>query len=291
MPPLEEIADSDLPMAPQPPVIPELSSVPEPAVKPVYGGRVLPANNNQHLIVADNVRSPETSSTRPTGVVLEDVEDVGNVDNVDNVDKLVQIVQLVQKVRTDADFAQLLVSARQAEEELMKEKQFQKAQQIADVVYASCARLADKSYRAEAYQHKEIVSRRTAWWNSARAAEAKMQSNGSVSPAEALIVARWKIEVENDWETGLKYLAFSDNEQVQLAVKRDLAANPEDVRHCLVVANDWWNLAQDPVPMQKQYKQRASMWYAKALPSIADKQIRTLVEKRISMVDQGVSKH
>ena len=86
-------------------------------------------------------------------------------------------------------------------------------------------------------------------------------------------------------------MGLSENEQIQLAVKRDRAADPENVRHCLVVANDWWNLAQDPVPMQKQYRQRASMWYAKALPSIADKQIRTLVEKRISMVDQGYPKH
>ena len=303
LPPLEEIAVSDPPEAPQPPVIPELA-----ADSDVTRGTGI-TRHQTTLDNADNVRSPETLpaeklreasnewrenasvtqnplatrnsqlATRPNGVVLEDV------------DKLDQFVQMGQKARTDEDFAQLLVSARLAEEELMKEKQFQKAQQIADVVYASCARLADKSYRAAAYQHKEIVSRRAAWWDAARVAEAKMQSNGSVSPLEATIVARWKIEVEDDWETGLKYLAFSDNEQIQLAVKRDLAANPENVRHCLVVANDWWNLSQDPVPMQKQYRQRASMWYSKALPSIADKQIRTLVEKRISMVDQGFVKH
>ncbi|MBR5709218.1 MAG: hypothetical protein IKX40_00505 [Thermoguttaceae bacterium] len=291
LPPLEEVADSGPPEAPQPPVIPELASVDEPVVTH-DGGRVLPAEKlreasnewRENASVTQNPLATRNSqlATRPYGVVLEDV---------DKVDKLDQFVQMGQKARTDEDFAQLLVSARQAEEELMKEKQFPKAQQIADVVYAACARLADKSYRAEAYQHKEIVSRRAAWWDAARAAEAKMQSNGSVTPAEANIVARWKIEVENDWETGLKYLAFSDNEQIQLAVKRDLAANPENVRHCLVVANDWWNLSQDPVPMQKQYRQRASMWYSKALPSIADKQIRTLVEKRISIVDQGYPKH
>ena len=280
LPPLEDVAEFDPPEAPQPPVIPELASVPEPAAN--LGNRELGIGNSNSPAANLNTTPHSllpTPSTRPNGVVLEDV------------DKLDQFVQMGQKARTDEDFAQLLVSARQTEEELMKEKQFQKAQQIADVVYASCARLADKSFRAEAYQHKEIVSRRAAWWDAARAAESKMQSNGSVSPIEANIVARWKIEVENDWETGLKYLAFSDNEQIQLVVKRDLAAEPENVRHCLVVANDWWNLSQEPVPMQKQYRQRASMWYSKALPSIADKQIRTLVEKRISMVDQGFVKH
>ncbi len=294
LPPLEEIADSDPPEAPQPPVIPELASVPEPAV--THQPQIIPEFTATSVTPADPpvpvVETPvlaETPATMPPKAPALDVTSTGVV--LEDVDKLDQFVQLGQKARTDADFAQLLVSARQTEEELMKEKQFQKAQQIADVVYASCARFADKTYRAEAYQHKEIVSRRAAWWDSARAAEAKMQSNGNVSPLEANIVARWKIEVENDWETGLKYLAFSDNEQIQLAVKRDLAANPENVRHCLVVANDWWNLSQEPVPMQKQYRQRASMWYSKALPSIADKQIRTLVEKRISMVDQGFSKN
>ena len=271
LPPLEEIASLAPSPAPQPPAIlaPQPITPRQPQVIPEFTPTsVTPA------VPASTITS--------TGVVLEDV---------DKGDKLVQIVQLGQKARTDADFAQLLVSARQAEEELMKEKLFAKAQQIADVVYASCARFADKSYRAEAYQHKENVSRRSAWWDSARAAEAKMTSNGSVTPAEANVVARWKIEVEDDWETGLKYLAMSENEQIQLAVKRDRAADPENVRHCLIVANDWWNLSQDPVPMQKQYRQRASMWYAKALPSIADKQIRTLVEKRISMAEQGYSKH
>lgn len=272
LPPIEEIASSNPPAAPQPPVIPELASVPEP-VEPLQ-----PQTIPEFTATSAPPETPSPNVTS-TGVALEDV------------DKLDQFVQMGQTARTDADFAQLLSSARQTEEALMKEKQFQKAQQIADVVYDSCARFADKSYRAEAYQHKEIVSRRAAWWDSARAAEAKMQSTGSVSPAEANIVARWEIEIENDWETGLKYLALSENEQIQLAVKRDRAADPENVRHCLVVANDWWNLAQDPVPMQKQFRQRAGMWYAKALPSIADKQVRTLVEKRISMVDQGFSKH
>ncbi|MBR5161637.1 MAG: hypothetical protein IKW80_08415, partial [Thermoguttaceae bacterium] len=197
LPPLEEIASSAPSAAPQPPTIPALSSAPQPITP------------RQPQVIPEFTPTSVTPVTPPTaitstGVVLEDV---------DKGDKLVQIVQQGQKARTDADFAQLLVSARQAEEELMKEKLFAKAQQIADVVYASCARFADKSYRAEAYQHKEIVSRRSAWWDSARAAEAKMASNGSVTPAEANIVARWKIEVEDDWETGLKYLGLSENEQ------------------------------------------------------------------------------
>lgn len=218
------------------------------------------------------------SDTPTTNVVLEDV------------DKVEYFVQLGQKARTDADFAQLLLYASQAEDDLMKERAFSKAQQIADVVYESCARIADKTYRSEAFRQKEFVAKRSRLWEYVSAAEAKMASEGTVSSSEANIVARWKIEIENDWQSGLKYLILSDNEQVRNAARNELAANPEDVRSVLTVANSWWNLSQDPIPMQQRFRERACTWYAKALPFISDKQIRILVEKRISMSEAGYPK-
>ena len=258
----EKLDDAEPPVAPEPPVIPELSATPDTPVAPEP-----PA--------IPEIPTAEPSA-RPSGFALEDV------------DMLDQFVQMGQKARTDADFAQLLFSAQQAENKLMNEKDFQKAQQIADVVYSSCARSADKAYRAEAYRLKDLVSKRAAWWESVRLAQEKMDANGTVSPTDALLVARWKIEIENDWEIGLKYLALSENEQIRAAAENEIAVNQDDVRSILTVANSWWNLAQDPVPMQKQFRAHASQWYAKALPSIADKQVRTLIEKRIEIAERSV---
>ena len=276
LPPLDEVAGAELPIAPEPPMIPEL----------LEGSRQEAADNAEFGIRNSELRkrsSEDNSAFRipnselKSGIVLEDV---------DEVDKLVQFVQMGQKAHTDADFTQLIFSARQAEEDLMKEKMFQKAQQIADVVYAACARCADKTYRSEALRQKEFVSKRSRLWEYVSSAESKMASEGTVSSSEANIVARWKIEIENDWQAGLNYLLLSDNEQVRNAAKNEIDANPADVRNVLTVANSWWNLSQDPIPMQQRFRERASAWYAKALPFISDKQIRILVEKRISMAER-----
>ena len=270
LPPLDEVAGAELPIAPEPPMIPELL---EGSRQEVVGSSNSPAANSTSLAT----RNSSKLATPSNGIVLEDV---------DEVDKLVQFVQMGQKAHTDADFAQLIFSARQAEEDLMKEKMFQKAQQIADVVYAACARCADKTYRSEALRQKEFVSKRSRLWEYVSSAESKMASEGTVSSSEANIVARWKIEIENDWQAGLNYLLLSDNEQVRNAAKNEIDANPADVRNVLTVANSWWNLSQDPIPMQQRFRERASAWYAKALPFISDKQIRILVEKRISMAER-----
>lgn len=266
LPPLEEQASVEPPIAPEPPSIPELSIASEQvSVKDVSQVEAGSAKGGSFGGV--------TSSTRLSGNVQVDY-----------------FIQLGQKARTDADFAQLLFYARQAEDDLMKERAFFKAQQIADVVYESCARCADKTYRSEAFRQQDLVSKRSRLWEYVSAAEAKMASEGTVSPAEANIVARWKIEIENDWQTGLKYLSLSDNEQVRNAAKNEIAANPADVRSILTVANGWWNLSQDPVSMQRNFREHACTWYAKALPFISDKQIRILVEKRISMAESGYPK-
>ena len=294
LPPLDEVAGAEPPIAPEPPMIPELlegsrqeavgSSNSTPlATRTDRVGSQLEAGSAETGSFGD-----KTSSTRPYGSVPQLATPSNGIvlEDVDEVDKLVQFVQMGQKAHTDADFAQLIFSARQAEEDLMKEKMFQKAQQIADVVYAACARCADKTYRSEALRQKEFVSKRSRLWEYVSSAEAKMASEGTVSSSEANIVARWKIEIENDWQAGLNYLLLSDNEQVRNAAKNEIDANPADVRNVLTVANSWWNLSQDPIPMQQRFRERASAWYAKALPFISDKQIRILVEKRISMAER-----
>ncbi len=299
LPPLGELETSASPTAPTPPVIPELSAATEAPLAPVPPAIPELASVPEAPSVASSapiakkpvIIEPPTVEPSDVTVVTQANPPLSSGVVLEDVDMLEQFVQLGQKARSNADFAQLISSARQAEADLIKKKEFYKAQQIADVVYESCARSADKTCRAEAYRYKEFFSKRSAWWESVRLAQKKMEANETVSSAEANLGARWCIEIENDWENGLKFLALSDNEQVRNAAQNEISVNQEDVRSVLIVANNWWNLAQDPIPMQKQFREHASKWYAKALPSIADKQIRTLIEKRIAIAEQGFSKH
>lgn len=80
------------------------------------------------------------------------------------------------------------------------------------------------------------------------------------------IVGRWQCLLQGRWSEGLPMLVLGDDQPLRDLAKRDLQS-PEDAPEQLAVADAWWDVAEQCDSwFGPNARQRAGLWYARALP-------------------------
>ncbi len=288
------IVDNPVPEPPQPvftgtpiaPVSPEADDFEIPVLPGVENTTHNKRAATDNALEIPTIEMPDELPTATNAAVKS-----GNNSNsaivLEDVDRYDAILQLTKNAQTEGQFLQLLASSKLYEQSLMKEKAFDKAEEVAQLVYNACFRsAAGKQFRADALRQKEYITQTSKRWATVREALTKIDASGSRPSPFADIVAQWEIEIENNWTTAIQYLTLSQDERIRDAANKELVADATDVRSCLDVANKWWNVSVNSATLQNLYRAHACEWYAKVLPSVSDKQVRTLIEKRIAIAQQ-----
>ena len=194
------------------------------------------------------------------------------------------ITQCAGVISKPEEAAGLLTAAAQAENILVEQRDFQNALIIAEAVYKTCSQSALRQSRGEALRQLDSVKKFGNRWSLVQQSYAAFSQ--SAQPDESAdIIATWKFEVEKDWSAALPYLTRSLNERIRAAAQKETSADASNAENCKEIADMWWNIAQEPIQLQKYYKSHAGEWYKRALPSVTDKQTKTLIESRLAQIE------
>lgn len=96
-------------------------------------------------------------------------------------------------------------------------------------------------------------------------ATAKLESSPTDLEAN-LVVGRYRCFYKGEWQTGLPMLALGDDEQLKSLAVQELA----DEKNALAIGDAWWDYSEKVTgKAQSASRNRASQWYAQALPGLS----------------------
>jgi len=103
-----------------------------------------------------------------------------------------------------------------------------------------------------------------------------------------LEVGEFYCMVEDDWAKGLLFLTRAGKSALASAAELDLRS-PKQPQEQVAVGDAWWEAAEtSPGPVQSKMRERAALWYAKALESESISGLqRILLEKRIAQTSSS----
>ncbi len=105
----------------------------------------------------------------------------------------------------------------------------------------------------------------------------------------ALAVGRYECFVKGNWRTGLPMLARGADPELAEIAKTELA-KPDQPQRQLVLADQWWEVAEDQSPRaQENIRRHAASWYRQVEPMLDDGAVADQVRVRILAAEEAAT--
>lgn len=133
---------------------------------------------------------------------------------------------------------------------------------------------------ARSKEVEEIASE----YDKAKAAMA-VSRDGLTDPASCLVVGKYLCFMKDDWDQGIPLLAKGSDETLKTIATRELAG-VSSTSDQVMLADSWWEVAEkEEGRAQQTIRQRAELWYRKAMPDMTGL-AKDKVEKRLDSLHE-----
>jgi len=102
-------------------------------------------------------------------------------------------------------------------------------------------------------------------------------------PAANFLVGHYLCLLKGRWDEGLPYLARGSDETFRTVASAELG-NPADPPAQNTLGDGWWDLGEKEIAAKDLLRERAALWYARALPKLGGLN-KTKVEKRLAEIN------
>lgn len=147
---------------------------------------------------------------------------------------------------------------------LMEQDDFESASHLLSSLQSVANRFPDVS--SDVKESLKRLSEFKSTRQSALTSEARLKTNPN-DPAANAVVGGFTCFIQHDFDAGLPRLCLCNDVTLRNAAKRDVG-NPTSANEQLVVADDWWMLADNKTTrnvFREGMRQRAIFWYEKAM--------------------------
>lgn len=193
------------------------------------------------------------------------------------------LMQLARSAKSGDVRATIARNAVDLAEQALPASRFDTAVALATTAGNLAASTKDGALRDQARDVSERAKRLQKDQPAFDAAMQKLKANAD-DPDANLVVGRFKCLLQDDWKTGLPYLAKASDDAIKTLAKLELA-DPTAADDQVKVADGWWDQAEKKGerkddPLTKAAHARAMYWYRLAQPNLTGLN-QTKVQKRI----------
>ena len=225
------------------------------------------------------------------GLMLKAVDEIDRYFEIDRLEiGQKALLGFAKAASSDNAVASLSAATTRFIEEAIAADRVDLASELADSVYsATVTRPFAVKFRKQLNDQRKQVSELYSQWKKIRDAQALLKTNPD-DPNANLVIGKLKCFTNNDWETGLLYLAKSNDPLLSSLAKRETTSPPKTTRDQIALADAWWEAAQSASSTDRLgFVTRAARWYRLAQPEVTSGIDKVKIEKRLKEIAERVA--